>query len=392
MPGWQARACRQPRSALAMSAEVFDLACELIARPSVTPHDAGCLDLIGTRLARCGFALERIDAGDVSNLWATRGRGGPVFCFAGHTDVVPPGAIAAWRSDPFVPSVRDGSLYGRGAADMKSSLAAMVVAIERFAADEQRGTLAVLFTSDEEGIALDGTRHVVETLRARGQPVDCCLVGEPSSQTRLGDLLRNGRRGSLNGRLRVRGVQGHVAYPEKARNPIHLALPALDELRTIAWDGGNAHFPATSFQISNLTAGTGAENVIPPSLEAWFNFRYSTASTAAGLEARVHEVLARHGLDYELDWQLSGEPFLTAGGRLLEAVQATLAAELAVTPVLSTGGGTSDGRFIARLGTEVLELGPVNETIHKVDECVAIADLEPLARIYEGIARRVLCR
>ncbi len=373
-----------------MRTEVFDLSCELIARPSVTPRDEGCLELIGERLARCGFTLERLDAGGVSNLWATRGSAGPVLCFAGHTDVVPPGEPASWRSDPYTPTVRDGLLYGRGAADMKSSLAAMVVAVERIAAHEQRGTLAVLFTSDEEGVATHGTRHVVEALRTRGQALDYCLVGEPSSQTRLGDLLRNGRRGSLNGRLRVRGVQGHVAYPQKALNPIHRALPALDELQASVWDEGNEFFPATSFQISNLAAGTGAENVIPPTLEAWFNFRYSTASTADGLKARVHALLDRHGLDYALDWQLSGEPFLTAGGRLLDAVQATLVAELGVTPELSTGGGTSDGRFIATLGTEVIELGPINETIHKIDECVAVADLEPLARIYEGIARRLL--
>lgn len=374
-----------------MRADVFDLTCELIRRPSVTPRDEGCLELIAARLGRCGFTLERLDAGGVSNLWATRGAAGPVCCFAGHTDVVPPGDLASWASDPYTPSVRDGMLYGRGAADMKSSLAAMVVALERIPTSEQpRGTLAVLFTSDEEGVALHGTRHVVETLRARGQALDYCLVGEPSSQTRLGDLLRNGRRGSLNGRLRVHGVQGHVAYPDRARNPIHHALPALDELRATAWDGGNEFFPATSFQISNLHAGTGAENVIPPTLETWFNFRYSTASTAEGLKTRVHEVLDRHGLHYELDWQLSGEPFLTAGGRLLDAVQATLAAELAVTPELSTGGGTSDGRFIATLGTEVIELGPVNDTIHKIDECVNLADLEPLAKVYEGIARRVL--
>jgi succinyl-diaminopimelate desuccinylase len=375
-----------------MSSPTFDLACELIRRRSVTPDDDACLELIGARLAACGFRLERLDHGGVSNLWATRGDGGPVFCFAGHTDVVPTGDLANWHSDPFEPEVRDGYLYGRGAADMKSSLAAMVTAIEHLCAHAAptRGTLAVLFTSDEEGVALDGTRRVVETLRARGQALDYCLVGEPSSRERLGDLLRNGRRGSLNGRLRVRGVQGHVAYPEKVRNPIHLALPALDELRGIEWDRGNEFFPATSFQISNLKAGTGAENVVPPSLEAWFNFRYSTQCTAVGLQARVAEVLTRHGLDYELSWQLSGEPFLTGRGRLLEAVLATLDGQLGVVPEISTGGGTSDGRFIATLGTEVIELGPVNETIHKVDECVAVADLEPLSRVYEGIARRVL--
>ena len=375
-----------------MSSPTFDLTCELIRRRSVTPDDDACLELIGARLAACGFTLERIDHGGVSNLWATRGTGGPVFCFAGHTDVVPTGDLANWRSDPFAPEVRDGYLYGRGAADMKSSLAAMVTAIERLCAHAEpaTGTLAVLFTSDEEGVAVDGTRRVVETLRARGQAIDYCLVGEPSSRERLGDLLRNGRRGSLNGRLRVRGVQGHVAYPEKVRNPIHLALPALDELRAIEWDRGNEFFPATSFQISNINAGTGAENVVPASLDTWFNFRYSTECTAEGLKARVAEVLDRHGLDYELTWQLSGEPFLTGRGRLLEAVLATLGGELGVTPEISTGGGTSDGRFIATLGTEVVELGPVNETIHKVDECVAVADLEPLSRVYEGIARRVL--
>ena len=376
-----------------MSSPTFDLTCELIRRRSVTPDDDACLELIGARLAACGFTLERIDHGGVSNLWATRGTGGPVFCFAGHTDVVPTGDLANWRSDPFAPEVRDGYLYGRGAADMKSSLAAMVTAIERLCAHAEpaTGTLAVLFTSDEEGVAVDGTRRVVETLRARGQAIDYCLVGEPSSRERLGDLLRNGRRGSLNGRLRVRGVQGHVAYPEKVRNPIHLALPALDELRAIEWDRGNEFFPATSFQISNINAGTGGENVVPASLDTWFNFRYSTECTAEGLKARVAEVLDRHGLDYELTWQLSGEPFLTGRGRLLEAVLATLGGELGVTPEISTGGGTSDGRFIATLGTEVVELGPVNETIHKVDECVAVADLEPLSRVYEGIARRVLC-
>ena len=368
------------------------LTCELISRPSVTPDDAGCLDLMGERLARCGFRLERFDAEGVSNLWATRGDSGPVFCFAGHTDVVPTGDLAAWHSDPFEPVIRDGVLYGRGAADMKSSLAAMVTAIESLCANGASlpGTIAVLFTSDEEGIALHGTRRVVEALKARGQPIDYCLVGEPSSQSRLGDLLRNGRRGSLTGRLTVNGIQGHVAYPEKVRNPIHLAAPALAELANTHWDGGNEYFPATSFQVSNLSSGTGADNVVPGTLEAVFNFRYSTASTAEGLKARVAAILARHGLDYDLRWHLSGEPFLTRRGHLLECVTRALTEELQVTPEISTGGGTSDGRFIAQLGTEVVELGPVNATIHKIDECVLVSDLEPLSRVYARIARAAL--
>ena len=368
------------------------LTCELIRRPSVTPDDAGCLDLIGERLAACGFRLERFDAEGVSNLWATRGDTGPVFCFAGHTDVVPTGDLAAWHSDPFQPVIRDGVLYGRGAADMKSSLAAMVTAIESLCADggSLPGTLAVMFTSDEEGIALHGTRRVVEALKTRGQAIDYCLVGEPSSQSRLGDLLRNGRRGSLTGRLTVKGIQGHVAYPEKVRNPIHLAAPALAELAATRWDDGNEYFPATSFQVSNLNSGTGADNVVPGTLEAVFNFRYSTASTAEGLKARVAEVLHRHGLEYDLRWHLSGEPFLTQRGHLLECVTGALAEELQVTPEISTGGGTSDGRFIATLGTEVVELGPINASIHKIDECVLVSDLEPLSRVYARIARAAL--
>ena len=379
-----------------MHAEANDptlaLTCELISRPSVTPDDAGCLDLIGQRLAHCGFTLERFDHEGVSNLWATRGATGPVFCFAGHTDVVPTGELSDWHSDPFEPVIRDGVLFGRGAADMKGSIAAMVTAVESLCADGAAlpGTLALLLTSDEEGIALHGTRRVVEALRARGERIDYCLVGEPSSMERLGDLLRNGRRGSLTGHLKVLGVQGHVAYPEKVRNPIHLAMPALSELVATRWDDGNEFFPATSFQISNLNAGTGADNVVPGALTAAFNFRYSTASTAEGLKARVTEVLDRHGLDYELRWHLSGEPFLTGRGHLLSCVTRVLDEELGVTPEISTGGGTSDGRFIATLGTEVVELGPVNATIHKIDECVRVADLAPLSRVYARIARGVL--
>lgn len=375
-----------------MSSPTLDLACALIARESVTPADAGCLDLIGARLAAAGFALERMPHGPVDNLWAIRGSAGPLFVFAGHTDVVPPGDLAGWRSPPFAPTVREGMLYGRGAADMKGSLAAMVTAAERFtrAHATHGGRLAFLLTSDEEGVAVDGTVRVVETLIARGELPDYCLVGEPSSEARLGDLLRNGRRGSLNGRLRVRGVQGHVAYPALASNPIHRALPALTELCAIEWDRGNAFFPPTSFQISNIGAGTGAENVIPPALDARFNFRFATASTAEALRTRVQAVLDAHGVDYELAWQLSGEPFLTTGGTLLAAVQGEIRDTLGITPRLSTGGGTSDGRFIAKTGAEVVELGPVNATIHKVDECVSVADLDALSRVYEGILRRLL--
>lgn len=370
----------------------LELTCALISRPSVTPADAGCLDQIGARLAACGFALEPLPASGVSNLWATHGRGGPVFCFAGHTDVVPPGDLADWQSDPFQPEIRGDFLYGRGAADMKGSLAAMVTATERFLArcPDHGGTLAFLLTSDEEGIATHGTRHVVETLRARGQAIDWCLIGEPSSQRTLGDLLRNGRRGSLNGTLRIHGIQGHVAYPDRARNPIHQAAPALAALAAIRWDEGNEFFPPTSFQISNVQSGTGAENVIPPRLEARFNFRFSTESTPEGLKSRVREILDAHALEYDLDWHLSGEPFLTRRGPLVSAVLETLQDELGVAPELSTGGGTSDGRFIAKLGTEVIELGPNNATIHKVNECVPVAELARLSSVYEGILARLL--
>ncbi len=368
------------------------LACELIRRRSVTPVDAGCLDLIGTRLAACGFALERMPHGAVDNLWATRGHAGPLFVFAGHTDVVPVGDAAAWDADPFAPTIRDGILYGRGAADMKGSLAAMITAVERFVAAHPAhgGRIAFLLTSDEEGAAVDGTVRVVEALIARGERPTWCLIGEPSSQARVGDLLRNGRRGSLNARLTIRGVQGHVAYPEKAMNPIHRALPALAALCATEWDRGNEFFPPTSFQISNLNSGTGAENVIPPVLDAWFNFRFSTASTADGLKARVRAVLDAHGLEYTLDWHLSGEPFLTAGGALLAAVQAEIRARCGLESDLSTGGGTSDGRFIAKTGAEVIELGPVNATIHMVNECVRADDLDALSALYEGILRRLL--
>lgn len=373
---------------------VLALAKELIARPSITPEDVGCLDLIAARLAAVGFSCERIDIGSVKNLWARRGSASPVVCLAGHTDVVPPGPIEQWHSDPFTPSERDGRLYGRGAADMKSSLAAFVVAVERFVAmrPDHGGSVALLLTSDEEGDALDGTVRVVEALQARGESIDCCIVGEPTSAHCLGDTIKNGRRGSLSARLRVFGIQGHVAYPEKVKNPIHLAAPALAELASGRWDAGNDYFPPTSFQISNIHGGTGAGNVVPGSVEVLFNFRFSTASTVDDLQARVHALLDRHGLDYEIHWTLGGRPFLTPRGRLVGVVTEAVRSVVGTEPELSTSGGTSDGRFIADICPEVVELGPVNATIHKVDEHVAIADLEPLAAIYQETLARLLAQ
>jgi succinyl-diaminopimelate desuccinylase len=371
----------------------------LIARRSQTPEDAGCQALIAERLARLGFECERMvfgpAAAPVTNLWALKegsARDAPVLVLAGHTDVVPSGPLAAWSSDPFVPTHRDGKLYGRGAADMKTSIAAMVVAAEEFVAAHPaaRGSLGFLITSDEEGPALDGTLRVCEALRERGQRLDCCIVGEPTSVEALGDMVKNGRRGSLSGRLVVRGVQGHVAYPQLARNPIHLALPALAELAATDWDLGNEHFPPTSFQVSNLHAGTGAGNVIPGELAVDFNFRFSTASTPAELKARVHALLERHRLDAAIDWTLGGEPFLTPRGSLSEALAASIRDETGRTPALSTTGGTSDGRFIARLCPQVVEFGPVNASIHKIDEHVALADIEPLKNIYRRTMERLL--
>jgi len=374
--------------------DVLDLTRDLIARRSVTPEDAGCQVLIAERLARAGFAIEHLRHGAVDNLWATHGGDGPTLVFLGHTDVVPSGPEDGWQSPPFDPVVRDGHLYGRGAADMKGSVAAMVLALERFVAShpQHAGRAALLLTSDEEGPTnLDGVRRVAEAFRTRGERLDWCVVGEPSSKSRLGDLIRVGRRGSLSGTLTVRGVQGHVAYPEKAKNPIHAFAPALAELAATRWDEGNADFPPTSFQVSNLNAGTGATNVIPGSLVAQINFRYSTASTEADLRARTEAVLSRHGVDWRLDWNLSGEPFLSpAGGRLRETVLGVCRELCGVEPEQSTGGGTSDGRFIAPLGAEVVELGPVNATIHKVDECVAVADLQRLPDLYSAICERLL--
>ena len=371
---------------------VFELTCELIRRTSVTPADAGCQAVLASRLAAAGFAIEHLRFGDVDNLWATHGTQGPVMVLLGHTDVVPSGPVDAWTSAPFEPSVRDGRLYGRGAADMKSGVAAMTLALEAFvsAHPDHAGTVALLVTSDEEGPSVDGVRRVVEAFRARRQRIDWCLVGEPSSKRVLGDLIRVGRRGSLSGRLTVKGVQGHVAYPEKALNPIHAFAPALAELAATRWDDGNDAFPPTSFQVSNIASGAGAGNVIPGVLTASFNFRFGTASTASALRERVEACLQRHGLDVDLAWDLSGDPFLTAPGRLRDAVVAAIQASQGIEPEASTGGGTSDGRFIAPLGAEVVELGPVNASIHKVDEHVDLVDLEALPGLYADILVRLL--
>ena len=370
----------------------------LIARPSVTPADAGCQALLIERLAPLGFACETLsfgpDTARVTNLWAVhRGsRPGPAVVLAGHTDVVPSGPLAAWASDPFVPSHRDGFLYGRGAADMKTSIAAMTVAAEEFVQQQPQhaGSLALLFTSDEEGPSVDGTVRVVEALAARGERLDCCIVGEPTSVDRLGDMVKNGRRGSLSARLTVLGIQGHVAYPQLARNPIHQLAPALAELAATVWDAGNAHFPPTTWQVSNIHGGTGVGNVIPGEVVVDFNFRFSTESTPEQLKARVLDLLARHGLAYRLAWTLGGSPFLTAPGSLSAALSAAILAECGVTPALSTTGGTSDGRFIARICPQVVEFGPVNASIHKIDEQVAVADIEPLKNIYRRTLETLL--
>ncbi len=372
-------------SSAAIHQQTLDLAKQLIARPSVTPDDGGCLELLAARLARAGFTCERIDRDPVRNLWARRGSGAPLVCLAGHVDVVPPGAVERWTSDPFAPTERDGLLFGRGAADMKTSVAAMVTAAERVVASapQHRGTLALLFTSDEEGAGVDGTAAVVRELQARGERIDATIVGEPTSVERFGDTIKNGRRGSLNGVLAVRGIQCHIAYPERGRNPIHMGLPALAELAAIEWDRGNEYFSPTSFQIASVQAGAGANNTIPGALDVLFNFRFSTESTAEQLKARVHEVLDRHGVDYELTWSLSGAPFLSARGGLVDVIGGAVAAATGRTPALSTTGGTSDGRFLATVSREVVEFGPVSASIHAIDEHVRLADIAPLSTIYE---------
>ena len=372
--------------------DVLQLTCDLIARASVTPDDAGCQALIADRLRRAGFRVESLRFGEVDNLWATHGDGGPVLALLGHTDVVPPGPREAWSSDPFAPEVRDGLLYGRGAADMKGSVAAFVVALERFVAAHpaHRGTVALLLTSDEEGDAVDGVSKVADVFRERGQRIDWCITGEPSSKAKLGDLLRVGRRGTLSATLAVKGIQGHVAYPDKARNPIHQAMPALSELAAKRWDAGYETFPPTSLQISNIHAGTGANNVIPGELQALFNLRYNPHWSAEKLEAECEAVLRAHGLKYSIHWHRGGEPFFTPEGPLRSAAREVLAAFAGEAPEESTGGGTSDARFIAPLGAQCIEVGPVNASIHKVDEHVSIADLEALPDLYFALIERLL--
>lgn len=371
---------------------VLALAKELISRQSVTPADAGCQDLMIERLKALGFEIESMVFEDTTNFWARRGTQSPLFVFAGHTDVVPAGPLSQWHTPPFEPTVIDGFLHGRGAADMKGSLACMIVAVERFIAEhpDHQGSIGFLITSDEEGPFINGTVRVVETLMARNELIDMCIVGEPSSTLAVGDVVKNGRRGSITGDLKVKGTQGHVAYPHLANNPVHKALPALAELTATQWDEGNAYFPPTSFQIPNLQAGTGASNVIPGEFDVQFNFRFSTELTDEEIKRRVHSVLDAHGLDYDVKWTLSGQPFLTDTGELLAAVVAAVEEVNHQAPALLTTGGTSDGRFIAQMGAQVVELGPVNATIHKVNECVRIADLEKLTDMYQKTLNHLL--
>jgi succinyl-diaminopimelate desuccinylase len=375
-----------------MSAATLELAQQLIRQRSLTPDDAGCQDIVAERLKPLGFALESLHCGGVTNLWARRGSAKPLLCFAGHTDVVPTGPLDQWISDPFAPSLREGKVYGRGAADMKSSIAAFVCAAEEFvtARPRHQGSIALLLTSDEEGAAVDGTVRVVEKLKARGELLDYCVVGEPTSVAKLGDTIKNGRRGSLSGKLTIKGVQGHVAYPHLLKNPVHLAAPALAELAATEWDRGNEAFPPTSWQISNIHGGTGAANVTPNSLEVQFNFRYSTASTVESLQRRALAILDQHRLCYDLDWLHGAAPFLSADGELVVAVRAAVRAVTGIEPALSTTGGTSDGRFIIGICPQVLELGPVNASIHKLNEHIELDALDALKSIYRQVLERLL--
>ena len=381
-----------PGDAQRLRTDALTLTRALIARSSLTPDDAGCQDLMASRLAPLGFRAETLVSNSVTNVWLRRGARRPLVCFAGHTDVVPTGPLTEWQSDPFVPTERDGWLYGRGAADMKGSLAAFVTAIEAFVAKhpDAGGSIALLLTSDEEGPSVDGTVKVVEKLAAAGESIDYCIVGEPTSVDRLGDMIKNGRRGTLSGTLTVKGVQGHVAYPQLARNPIHRAAPALAELAVTRWDDGNAYFPPTTWQCSNIHAGTGATNVIPGALEAAFNFRFCPVSSRESLVQRFEAILARHGLDYDLAWTGFGPPYLTGRGKLVDVVTDAVRAVTGITPELSCTGGTSDGRFIADICREIVELGPVNASVHKVNERVRPGDLGALAAIYRGILERLL--
>jgi succinyl-diaminopimelate desuccinylase len=375
-----------------MTSATLKLACDLIARPSLTPDDAGCQEMLIERLKAIGFECETMVFDDVTNLWARRGSEAPLLAFAGHTDVVPTGPLDQWHSDPFEPEIRDGMLYGRGAADMKSSIAAMVVACERFVEQhsDHQGSIALLITSDEEAIAINGTVKVIETLEARGEKIDWALIGEPSSQSRVGDVVKNGRRGSIGAKLVIKGIQGHVAYPHKVDNPIHRAMPALHELVQHEWDQGNSFFPPTSFQISNINSGTGAHNVVPGHAEVLFNLRYSTEIDAHKIIETTRTILDKHELDYDIDWSISGYPFLTPEGELVKAAQQAISKHVGITPSLETTGGTSDGRFIAPTGAQVLELGPVNESIHKLNEHVSVDDLELLSKIYETMLEQLL--
>ena len=377
---------------MAEAAATLRLTRELIARRSITPKDEGCQDLLSRRLSRLGFTVEPVRRGEVSNLWARRGTSSPLLCFVGHTDVVPTGPLEHWHSDPFVPTERDGKLFGRGAADMKTSIAAFVVAVEDFLAKHpsHQGSIALLITSDEEGPAVDGTVRVVELLKSRGERIDYCLVGEPTCAAKLGDTIKNGRRGSLSGTLRVKGIQAHIAYPHLGKNPVHLVAPALAEFAATEWDKGNESFPPTTWQISNIHGGTGADNVIPGEVEIKFNFRFGTASTADRLRERVLAALDRYGLDYKLDWTVSAVPYLTPRGKLVDALSATIRDVTGAAPEVSTTGGTSDGRFIAEICSEVVEFGPVNATIHKLNEYIDLAAIEPLREIYLRLLVRLL--
>lgn len=363
----------------------LDLALDLLGRNSVTPEDAGCQELMISRLEPLGFKIERMRFGEVDNFYARRGDTGPLLVFAGHTDVVPTGPLAQWHTAPFEPTIKDGMLYARGAADMKTSLAAFITSIEAFVAEhpDHSGSIGLLITSDEEGVAVNGTVKVVEALKARNERIDYCIVGEPTSSKVVGDMIKNGRRGSLSGKLIVKGIQGHIAYPQLVKNPIHLVAPAIKDMVDTVWDAGNEYFPPTSWQISNINGGTGATNVVPGEVEILFNFRFSTASTAESLQQRVHAILDGHGLDYSLVWELSGKPFLTPEGSLVSAISGAIEQAFGVKPELSTSGGTSDGRFIADIAEQVVEFGPLNATIHKINECVAVADIEPLQHAYK---------